>query len=170
MKTSIKLFALGMILMGFGVNVNAQVSSTATATTNARIVTPILLTNQTSLSFGNLISSATAGNVQMPADASPIRVADPGVKLAAITGTYSAAKFTVSGEDLLTYTVTLPADDVIELISGTDKMKLTGFTSSALGTLSGTPEVFYVGATLQVGAGQATGTYSGSFNVTVNYN
>ncbi len=37
-------------------------------------------------------------------------------------------------------------------------------------TLVGGSDTFSVGATLNVGAAQASGTYSGTFPVTVNYN
>ena len=41
---------------------------------------------------------------------------------------------------------------------------------SGTGTLTGGTENLLVGATLQVTAGQATGAYTGTFDVTVGYN
>ncbi len=42
--------------------------------------------------------------------------------------------------------------------------------AGAIPTLVGGSDTFNVGATLNVGATQAAGTYSGTFDVTVNYN
>jgi hypothetical protein len=49
---------------------------------------------------------------------------------------------------------------------------LSNFSSSpSVGQLSaGGTQTLAVGATLTVGSSQATGSYSGSFDVTVNYN
>jgi len=50
-------------------------------------------------------------------------------------------------------------------------MTVDTFTStpSGTGTLTGGAETLNVGATLQVGIGQATGSYTGTYSVTVNY-
>jgi len=61
----------------------------------------------------------------------------------------------------------------VTINSGANTMTVGMFTSnpSGAGTLSaGGNQTLSVGATLNVGAGQATGTYSGIFSVTVTYN
>ncbi|MDD4227509.1 MAG: DUF4402 domain-containing protein, partial [Mariniphaga sp.] len=91
------------------------------------------------------------------------------VILPSVTGTVSAAKFTVTGLPGSTYAITLP--DEVTIISGANNMKITDFTEdSATNTLTeeGT-ETFNVGATLNVGAGQPVGEYEGTFVVTVDY-
>jgi uncharacterized membrane protein YczE len=98
MKTSIKLFALGMILMGFGVNVNAQVTATASSTAAARIVTPIAITKNVDMNFGNVEASGTIGTVVLGASSTPSRDRTGGATLPTIFGTVTAAKFTVTGE------------------------------------------------------------------------
>jgi hypothetical protein len=83
----------------------------------------------------------------------------------------SAATFTVAGLASAGYSITLPASTT--LTSGGNNMTVNTFTSnpSGTGTLSGGgTQTLSVGGTLQVGASQPTGTYSGSFNVTVTYN
>ncbi len=48
--------------------------------------------------------------------------------------------------------------------------KVASDDAGACPTLVGGSDTFNVGATLNVGAAQASGTYSGTFAVTVNYN
>lgn len=72
----------------------------------------------------------------------------------------SAAGFTVSGEALRAYTITLPASTTVA--NGANNMTVDGFTSTPSGSgligLTGT-QTLNVGAALQVGANQAAGTY-----------
>ena len=76
----------------------------------------------------------------------------------------------MTGEGANTYSITLPSSAT--LTSGGDTMTIDTFNHDAGGTptLSGGSDTFNVGATLNVGATQAGGTYSGTFSVTVNYN
>ena len=97
MKTSIKLFALGMILMGFGVNVNAQVTATDAATANARIVSPIALENVLSMEFGNIIATAAGGTVELAPAAGAGGRTELGVLLASVPGTVRAAQGGLDG-------------------------------------------------------------------------
>ena len=55
--------------------------STATATATATIITPITLTKNTDMNFGNIAIGATAGTVLLPAVAVPVRVPGGGVTL-----------------------------------------------------------------------------------------
>jgi len=170
MKTSIKLFALGMILMGFGVNANAQ--ATASAPTSATIIAPITLTKDVDMNFGN-VAVINAGTVILGTDGA--RSATGGVTVsAAIGGTITAAKFTVGGEGSNTYSITLPSSalTITRALGGT--MTVDGFLSNPSGTgilTAGTQELL-VGATLHVAAAQTPGLYTNAtgFSVTVNYN
>lgn len=102
-----------------------------------------------------------------------IRSATGGVVLLS-SGNGSAASFRISGDPELTYGLTLPADGSATLANGTGQtMPISNFTSSPTGAgqlnLSGFQDIS-IGATLNVGNGQAGGSYSGSFEVTVDYN
>ncbi len=68
------------------------------------------------------------------------------------------------------YSCTLPGS--ITLTSGGNTMTVDTYTddAGATPTLVGGSDTFNVGATLHVGATQVSGTYSGTFSVTVNYN
>lgn len=84
-------------------------------------------------------------------------------------GIHTAAIFAVSGKKNTAFTITLPG--AVTLTSGGNSMTLNGFTSDpAVGLLNnGGNANVTVGATLQVGANQPAGTYTGIFDVTVNY-
>lgn len=74
----------------------------------------------------------------------------------------------------MTYDLMLPADGSVTLTNGAGQtMPITRFTSSPTGqgqlNLSGFHDIS-IGATLNVGGGQAGGSYSGSFEITVDYN
>lgn len=178
MRTSIKLFAIGMILLGFGANVNAQNSANATATGTLVSAITISSSGGGSLSFGRIVSG-TAGTVVVPGVASPTRTSS----LSLAGGTVTSAGFTISGVDGTSYTVSLPSaavrvihtnsSDYMEVNSFSCDVANTGLSvvgTSASGTLSGTSRTFYVGATLNVKAADPIGVYtSATFPVTVSY-
>jgi hypothetical protein len=75
----------------------------------------------------------------------------------------------VTGEGTSAYTVTIPG--TISIASGTNTMSIVPVSDpNGSGALVGGTQDIYVGGTLTVGATQPVGTYSGTFNVTVNYN
>ena len=170
---SIKFFAVAILFSGVSVISSAQV--TATATASSTIVTPIGITKTVDMNFGNVaINSTTAGTVVLaPAGT---RTSTGGVTLPATAGTVAAAEFNVTGANNYTFSITLPLPSTShEIKSGSNTMSVTGFTSTPTptGTLSATGSATVkVGATLNVSAGQAAGTYTSvtPFEVTVNYN
>lgn len=170
MKKSIQLFAATLVLLGAAQTLSAQ--ETATATSSATILTPISIDQNADMNFGNVaVQSSTAGTVILTAAGA--RSTTGGVTLPTTAGTVAAASFTVSGEDGYSFAITLPSS-AHTIASGANTMTVTSFNSSpsAVGTLTGGTEDITVGATLNVGAAQPSGSYvSGTpFNVTVNYN
>ena len=168
---AIKFFAVAILFSGVSVISSAQVKATATA--SSTIVTPIGITKTVDMNFGNVaINSTTAGTVVLaPAGT---RTSTGGVTLPATAGTVAAAEFNVTGANDYTFSITLPSTSH-EIKSGSNTMSVTGFTSTPTptGTLSATGSATVkVGATLNVSAGQAAGTYTSvtPFEVTVNYN
>lgn len=161
-------FAIG--LLGFAFNSNAQ--STATATATATIITPISISKNADMSFGNIAVQAGTGGTVILATAGT-RTSTAGVTLPSTAGTVSAATFTVTGSGSLTYAITLPSSVTLTHSGGVQTMAAASFTSNpaSTGTLSSGTQNISVGATLTVAAGQLAGVYtSGNFNVTVNYN
>jgi uncharacterized protein DUF4402 len=158
------VLGIGFVCL-FAVDAHAQATTAANA--SATIILPITLTKNADLNFGELSASATAGTATVsPAG---VRTVGGGVT-GGSTASVSAAGFTVSGDALRPYTITLPASATV--VNGANNMTVNSFTSVPSG--SGTigllgSQTLNIGATLQVNANQAAGLYSGSFNVTVAY-
>jgi len=173
MKTTIKIFSLAIAIIGFSTTSFAQVGVSTTATASGTIVVPIAITKTVDMNFGNVAVNGFAGTVVLaPAGT---RTATGGVTLPATSGTIAAAEFTVTGQTGYTYSITLPST-ATTVTSGSNNMTVNVFTSNpADGTavLTGGTQTLKVGATLNVGAGQAAGTYVSAptgFEVKVNYN
>jgi len=133
----------------------------------------ITISNTQALAFGKFVAGS-GGSVTV--NASGARSASGGVLLLA-SGGGAVAQFNITGDPNAAYAVTLPADDVVTITiaggGGGSSMAVNSFVSSpaATGTLNGGgAQTLKVGATLTVGAGQAVGNYSGTFNVIVVYN
>lgn len=88
-------------------------------------------------------------------------------------GQASRAQFSVHGKANATYAITLPSDNTVVMSDGKGHSMTVKSFSSDLGGLNilnknGNGQ-FNVGATLNVSAMQARGSYTGTFNVIVNY-
>lgn len=145
-------------------------ADTAHSTATARIINALMITNSGGLVFGQIVPGI-GGTVSIDPDGTRTST---GVTLGSADGVRAAA-FDVVGEHNATYTITLPADGVVNL-SGPDglTMPVNGFVSNITNpnaVLDGSGlQSLAVGATLTVSAGQEVGVYSGWFDVTVNYN
>lgn len=171
MKKIVTIFASLFIIAIAAQNVNAQeVSPNPTASSeasaSANIIKVISIDNTGDLLFGNIIASSAGGTLTIPADGDPYYdgIAAP----TGNEGTRQAATFTVEGENMATYSLTLPTS--VTLSSGAETMTLTEFSDNAKKVLEGGEEVFNVGATLTVNPNQQAGEYTGTFEVTVAYN
>ncbi len=172
MKNMKKIVAAAILGIGFASTANAQ--STATATATATIVTPIAITKNVDMNFGNVAVTSTAGTVILaPAGT---RTKSGGVTLPAIPGTVTAAKFTVTGEGTYSFAITLPSVDVTLTNTtgpGNETMLANAFECDlgATSALVAGSKIMFVGATLNVDALQKAGVYvSAPFDVAVNYN
>jgi len=87
---------------------------------------------------------------------------------AVLGGANTAGAFTITGQALKAYTLTLPA--TVDISGGVGTMDVTTFSDTSSGTLpaAGT-ESFNVGATLTIGGSQTPGLYSSTYTVTVDY-
>ncbi len=182
MKTNriLKLITLSAAIFGFAATSFAQYNNQSTATSNASatIIKPlgIELVDGSALRFGNIVTSATAAGTVVVAPGATTATYTGGAQAftgAAAAGTRSAANFTVTGEPGYTYAITLPADETITISNGTQTMEVDTFKSTpgTTGTLSESgSQDLSVGATLHLVANQASGQYTGNFNVTVAYN
>lgn len=129
----------------------------------------IAIVNTQPLAFGKFVAGSGGAVTVSPAGG---RSASGGVVLVP-SGPGAAAQFVVSGDANLSYAISLPGNGVVSLVSGANSMAVNNFTSSPspTGVLgAGGAQTLSVGATLSVGGNQASGSYSGTFDVTVNYN
>ena len=170
MKNMKKVLVLAIVVLGFAASSFAQV--TATASTTANIITPIAITKTVDMNFGNIAGSPTlGGTVVLPTAGA--RTLTGGVTLPVVTGTVTAASFTVTGEGSSTYSITLPSS-AITLTGPSGTMTVQNFVStpSSTGALTSGSQQVKVGATLNVSAAQGAGTYTNasSLFVTENYN
>jgi Domain of unknown function (DUF4402) len=143
----------------------------ATANSNAKAITlrPLSIINLSDLDFATNISGTTAGTV----------VIDPTTDARSVTGgvvaaggTPQAAQFYTYGGPLQTLQVFRGPLPILNRAGGGATMNVTGLTLNgpttrflnAAGLLD-----LRVGGTLAVGANQMSGSYSGTFQIIVNY-
>lgn len=128
-----------------------------------------VVTNTRSFDFGRFVAN---GGGSVIVDTNGARSATGAVFLLP-PGSGASAAFSITDPDPLnasrTFVITLP--DTVTLSSGGNSMVLSNFVSApnGIGTMIGGSQSVAVGATLTVAPGQAPGNYSGSIQVTINY-
>ncbi len=172
MKNTILFFGLlilSQISFGQAKMVVMPAGGTATGEATAHIVSPIEITKESDLLFGNMASGPAAGEVIIGVDGS--RSVSGGVTLIQAGNNHQAAMFVVTGHPDATFSIVLPVSITLEYNGETmnvyqfvcDQGSSSQLSTNGDATLS-------VGATIQVGAAQAAGLYTGTFDVTVAYN
>jgi hypothetical protein len=155
----------------------AQNEDSARASASATILTPISIAKNEDMLFGNVVTSSEAGTVVLATDGQ--REGSPNTTLTGTngTGTVRAAKFTVTGDSDTMFSYEMP--ETITLNAGTNSMtvdtiKINAGTAetgnSGTSRLESGEQTLLIGGTLNVGANQVAGEYSGTFDVTVAYN
>jgi len=170
------VFAIAIFLLaGFTSKVMAQgVTTTAATTASAKILQAMTLTTgATQLNFGTMTVPTTVATVVVPPTGTISKTGT--ITLLSQIPIASPAAYTVTGDINAAYSITVPLSDVVlSANSNADHMNVNTFiTNKTLNksALDGTGnDAFTVGATLNLAASQAAGSYSGSFNVYVNYN
>ncbi len=154
----------------------AASADTESATATANILEAITVTKVNDLAFGTIVVGTTGGNVTMSNDGVDTR----GCGTLTCSGTATAAEFTVDGTGDEAITVTVPA--TVVLSDGSDNPLTTTvdennyMTATLSSNMAATDTIdsdgssdLFVGGSLAVAGGQASGAYTGTFNVTVNY-
>lgn len=175
-ESNLLKLGLAVALAGsVGVASADQVDGTATAT----VLTPLTVTETTALAYGDVYGGSTAGTVVV-SSAGAVS-ATGGAGFVAASGA-TQATFDISGAASTNIAVTLTTAgaqlDDATAGGGGAPMTLTAFTNTALPTATdaGGVATLDVGATLNVGANQASGAYSTAtgdgapYTITVNYN
>ncbi len=132
------------------------------------VVQPISISKVLDLSLGAISSGGTPGTVSI--NRSAVRSVSGGVTLdGSDNGTYG--QVTVTGEPNQAFTFAMPPDNSIVLSNGLgDTVTIQSWDIPAVTALDGTGvRSKRIGGTLAIGANQAGGTYTSTFNVTATY-
>lgn len=170
MKTTLKIFLFLVVALGFSATAMAQ---TANATATSTIMATISIEKDVDMSFGNIIPGVGAGTVILTPAGGRSVTGDVTLPPSGSSGNVAAASFTVEGTAGASFAITLPSTPLTLTGPNAKTMTASTFTStpSGGGTLTGGSVTVTVGATLNVGAGQESGTYTSvGFPVTVAYN
>jgi hypothetical protein len=148
---------------------SAQNDASVAANAKATILNGLKIVKNADLQFGKIVAGSTVSKVQIQTDGS--RTISSGDVVLFNTGSdHQAARFTLTGTATRPYSLDLPTNVTLTGPSGSSPMTVVGFVHNATGTLSSSSEEFAVGATLNVGANQTAGEYTGTFTVTAAYN
>jgi len=174
MKTIQKKVLLGATtILAMGVGAQTVEAATDSVSIQAIILDPVQITATEVLNFGSL-TATTAGTVVMDnAD-----TLTPSAGITSVGGTITSGGFTLKGSTGRAIDVTAPAS--VNIASGGDTMSVSEFTVDGGGVdinataftrslAAATETGFKLGGTLNVGAAQAAGTYTGSVTLTANY-
>ena len=142
----------------------AATANQASANASVNIVSPLTLTNNSGLNFGTVVGPFNGETVEIATDGTP--------NCGGLTcsGSPSAANFTVSGGTASqNLKVTVDPSVTLTSASGSLAVDLTTDVPTGLTTDTSGGAVFGVGGSLTIPANTADGLYSGSFNVSVDY-
>ncbi len=169
---------MAILFVAFGSDASAE-SGTATARIGTAISISVDNTNPETDTINaanvNVTHGALAFGFIIPGTGGTVRVTSAGVVTPSTGLTLTTqlptgpAQFKVTGEAAFGYSITMDASTTI--VNGSHSMTVNGLEHNATGILNGRgEEVFRVGGVLSVSSGQATGSYTGSFNVDAAYN
>ena len=156
------------LALGAGV-VTPAGAATQNASVTANVVRPLTLTSTQSLDLGTItLGLGTWSNAVV--GISKTGVFSCGTQLVC-TGVPQVAKYKVTGTNKMVVRITAPNVTLVDAADPTQKLTLI-VDSPAQVTLtsSGEPGVtFAIGGSITLNSTTATGTYSGTFGVTVDY-
>ena len=159
------LLIAGAAITSAGVYSASVIAAQGTGQATANIVEAITIAPAATLAFGDIVGG-TAGTVILD-------TANGVTGTLTSTGTRTSGTFDVDGEDGKTFSITLPASALITDPVSTDTMTVNAFTDSEGGTgtiPAGTAITIGIGATLNVLGTETAGSYTGTYNVDVDYN
>ena len=145
----------------------AAASNTAQADATVNIVSPLALTNTSPLNFGTVIGPFNGETVEV--DTAGGRTC--GGLLCSGNASVSAANFDVTNgtaSQALTVTVD-PSVTLTGSVSGSLDVDLTTDVPTGVSTDASGNATFGVGGSLAIPSGTADGVYTGTFNVSVQY-
>lgn len=175
MRKSNQLVKLGLAALIAGMYSTGVSADIISGNADANVIAPLLLVETTAMNFGDVAGGTGAGTVVL--DLAGARTVTGDASTLA-SGAGSAGAFTIEGAAGLAFTLSVTGTATLS-DGGGNTMTADTFTENGSAvTLTGTgsPDAFQIGATLNLGAGQAAGAYStanaggATFTVTANYN
>lgn len=168
-----KALMVGTALISLSVATPHQAqAATGTGNMTAVVLTPIAVTVSTDLHFGS-ITSGTAGTVTI--DVAGVRGVTGGVTPVTGLAAETNALVSIAAGTGIVIDIAMGATSYT-VTNGTVNMMVDNFDIGTNGngptitdTLTASPTTYGIGATLNVGATQAPGTYTGQFTVTASY-
>lgn len=164
MKYFMKWLAVGAAGLGVAASASVAFATSQTGNASATIQQAISITENTAMDFGTIGIDGTGGTVTVSTAGA---VSGPGGY--AFSGSPAAGNFTASGDASTAVTISFTAGT---LTGPGAAMTLNNFSHDAgvTPTTNGSGDLtFNVGADLVVNVAQASGAYSGTYTVTVNY-
>lgn len=174
-KTVNKALMMGAALVSLNaLSVSEARAVTGTGAMSAVILTAISIAAPTNLRFGDLTVDATTPGTAPMLTTGAIPVVTGGVSF--ITGSaVSEGVLSISGVTGVNIDLVMAATS-FTVTNGTATMTVNNFNLAVVAggtaetvTLPASPTTFPVGATLNVGAAQAVGTYTGNYSLTAVY-
>lgn len=148
----------------------APVAAATKAQATAAMLFPLEILKNRDLDFGNLAAPTAAGTAVINPETDTI-TSTGGVLL--LGGTPRAAMFTGAAQGNSVVIIRIPKQSItLTRVGGTQTMTASNFTLQGLDKRAVAARVafdFRVGATLNVNANQAEGTYVGTFDVSIQY-
>ena len=139
-KQRVLTFALAAVFaIGGGFFAVNSYADTGTGNATATVVEPIAIANANpNLRFGSFATSGGTDTVVIAAETGG-RTLTGALEVGTGQNAFGAASFAVSGEESLTYAITLPDNGVVTIAGAGDPMAVSAFTSfpSDAGTLDG---------------------------------
>jgi hypothetical protein len=171
MKKIKEFLKISIVLVHFSAAVNGQASNSTNI--GVFILPGISFSETSSLHFGTMTSPAAQATVVLKPDGT--RTSATSIDLLAQSPESSPAAYVVTGGSNTTYVINLPLSDItITCEANSQTMIVNNFTSSKImntgGLNSSGTDAFSVGASLLVEGDQATGNYSGTFDISIAYN
>ena len=171
MKTTIlKFFTLSVAIFAFSTISFGQNTDNATASAGANIISPLTITKDTDLHFGDLVPSTTESVTVVMSQSGVITSA---AQYYLSTGNRTAASFKITGQPNHSYNIV--ADETVTLAGPSGStMTLTfdpnlSITGTTITMPSSGTETLNLGGSLVLAANQVSGTYTVDFDVTVAY-
>lgn len=140
-------------------------AATETATATVEILAPVTLTQTAGLDFGIVAAGTVAGTATIGIGGN---TATCSLGLACV-GTSSRGVFDVVGADTTTVLISVDASTTLSNGTPADDMGLTLDPSVTSIVADGTAQTFYVGGVLSIAGNQTAGTYTGTYDVSAEY-